>query len=236
MNSFTADRLLYLSQYQFSLRLCYWISLHWTHRQGFWMFELWKIANLRLSWLSKAFDTRSIILSDYKELNDYGFSNTPLNWFASVCKTVCNLSIVTELNQTLSLWFPMHYRALFEIHYVYPYLWMKSKKQSKTLRSYYMQMTCICSVYYVHSVCSSSLRDINIDQLSKKYEWRTWYSYTLSRGYRVARNRYSRLLFASEDRICANLRLQEQSTNMTSKCQCLAFGWRHRSTVMTSQC
>ena len=42
------------------------------------------------------------------------------------------------------------------------------------------------------------------------------FSYTLSREYRVVRNRYSRLLFTSEDRLCANLRVQEQSTNMTS--------------------
>ena len=33
-------------------------------------------------------------------------------------------------------------------------------------------------------------------------------SYTLSREYQVVRNRYSRLLFTSEDRICANLRVQ----------------------------
>ena len=39
-------------------------------------------------------------------------------------------------------------------------------------------------------------------------------SYTLSREYRVARNRYSRLLFTSEDRFCANSHVQEQSTNM----------------------
>ena len=44
-------------------------------------------------------------------------------------------------------------------------------------------------------------------------------SYTLSREYRVARSRYSRLLFTSEDRISANLRVQEQSTNMTSQCR-----------------
>ena len=36
------------------------------------------------------------------------------------------------------------------------------------------------------------------------------YSYTLSREYRVARYRYSRLLFTSEDRLCANLRVQWQ--------------------------
>ena len=33
-------------------------------------------------------------------------------------------------------------------------------------------------------------------------------SYTLSREYRVVRNRYSRLLFTSEDRLCANLHAQ----------------------------
>ena len=33
-------------------------------------------------------------------------------------------------------------------------------------------------------------------------------SYTLSREYQVARYRYSRLLFTSEDRLCANLRVQ----------------------------
>ena len=44
-------------------------------------------------------------------------------------------------------------------------------------------------------------------------------SYTLSREYQVVRNRYSRILFTSEDRLCANLHVQEQSTNMTSQCQ-----------------
>ena len=61
-------------------------------------------------------------------------------------------------------------------------------------------------------------------------------SYTLSREYRVVRSRYSRLLFTNEDRLCANSRVREQSTNMTSQCQCPAFAWRHRSFVMTSQC
>ena len=49
------------------------------------------------------------------------------------------------------------------------------------------------------------------------------FSYTLSREYRVVRDRYSRLLFTSEDRLCANLLLQEQPTNITSQCQCLTF-------------
>ena len=56
------------------------------------------------------------------------------------------------------------------------------------------------------------------------------FSYTLSREYR-----YSQLLFTSEDRLCTNLRVQEQSTNMTSQCQCPTFAWRHGSTVVTSQ-
>ena len=59
--------------------------------------------------------------------------------------------------------------------------------------------------------------------------------YTLSSEYRVVRNRYSRLLFTSEDRLCANLRVQEQSGNMTSQCQCPTFAWLHRTTVVTSQ-
>ena len=51
------------------------------------------------------------------------------------------------------------------------------------------------------------------------------FSYSLSREYRVVRNRYSRLLFTSEDRLCANLRVQEQSTNMTSQYQYPTFTW-----------
>ena len=42
-------------------------------------------------------------------------------------------------------------------------------------------------------------------------------SYMLRRGYRVMRNRYSRLPFTSEDRLCANLLVQEQPTNMKSE-------------------
>ena len=61
-------------------------------------------------------------------------------------------------------------------------------------------------------------------------------SYTLSREYRVAGYRYSRLLFTSEDRLCANLRVQWQLTNMTSQYLFLAFAWRHRSIEVTSQC
>ena len=53
-------------------------------------------------------------------------------------------------------------------------------------------------------------------------------SYTLNREYRVAGNRYSRMLFTSEDRFHSNLNVQEQSTNMTSQCMYLALAWRHR--------
>ena len=59
-------------------------------------------------------------------------------------------------------------------------------------------------------------------------------SYTLSRDNRVVKNRYLRLLFTSEDRFCANLHVQKQSTNMTSQCQYPKFAWRQRSTVVTS--
>ena len=51
--------------------------------------------------------------------------------------------------------------------------------------------------------------------ISFKARFYIGFSYTLSREYRVARIRYSRLLSTSEDRFCANLRVQEQSTNMT---------------------
>ena len=46
--------------------------------------------------------------------------------------------------------------------------------------------------------------------LHKDRQHNIQYSYTLSREYRVARYRYSRLLFTSEDRLCANLRVQWQ--------------------------
>ena len=61
-------------------------------------------------------------------------------------------------------------------------------------------------------------------------------SYTLRREYRVVINRNSRLLFTSENRLCANLRVKEQLTHVTSQYQYLAFAWRHRSAVVTSQC
>ena len=65
---------------------------------------------------------------------------------------------------------------------------------------------------------------------------KTAVSYTLSREYRVVRYWYSWLLFTNEDLLCANLRVQEQSTNMMSQCQCPTFVWRYRSIVVMSQC
>ena len=56
------------------------------------------------------------------------------------------------------------------------------------------------------------------DQLARelplwnKRHWkrtRSYSSYTLGREYPVMRNRYSRLLFTSEDRLCANLHVQD---------------------------
>ena len=61
------------------------------------------------------------------------------------------------------------------------------------------------------------------------------FSHTLSREYRVAGYRYSLLLFTCEDRLCANMHVQWQSSNMTLQYQYLAFGWRHRSIMVTSQ-
>ena len=45
-----------------------------------------------------------------------------------------------------------------------------------------------------------------------------YFSYTLSREYRLVRSRYSRLLFTSVDRLFAKLHVQEQSMKMTSQC------------------
>ena len=61
-------------------------------------------------------------------------------------------------------------------------------------------------------------------------------SYMLSHEYKVVRNRYTQLVFTNKDCLCTNLHVQEQSMNMTSQCQYLGSAWRHRSTVVTSQC
>ena len=53
-------------------------------------------------------------------------------------------------------------------------------------------------------------------------------SYTLNRECQVVGNQYSRLLFTSEDQVCANLRVQEQST-CTSRSHDVVdqLWWRH---------
>ena len=73
-------------------------------------------------------------------------------------------------------------------------------------------------------------------------------SCTQGREDRVMRNRYSRLLFTSEDRISANLRVREQSTNMASQCYSISRSrdvtypllWRHNAksetTVLGDNC
>ena len=77
----------------------------------------------------------------------------------------------------------------------------------------------VCGIYICGNVCHKQVLRAGTSN------YVPWYlldvitcSYTLGREYRVMRNRYSRLLFTSEDRLCANLRVQEQSTNMTSQC------------------
>ena len=66
--------------------------------------------------------------------------------------------------------------------------------------------------------------------------WSNFISHTLSREYRLVRSRYSRLLFTCERRLCANLRMQKQSRNITSQCLYLGVAWSHRSTLLMSQC
>ena len=96
-----------------------------------------------------------------------------------------------------------------------------------------------CDVIFIDCSCTSKLvqRHSSLENNNREH----WFhglackkmaSYTLSREYRFVRYRYSRLLFTSEDRLCANLCKQEQSTNTTSECQCPTFAWRHRSTVL----
>ena len=53
-------------------------------------------------------------------------------------------------------------------------------------------------------------------------------SYVLICEYRVVGNQYSRLFLTSEDRLCANLRLREQSMNVMSQCQYRGFARRRR--------
>ena len=69
--------------------------------------------------------------------------------------------------------------------------------------------------------------DLWLDWLSTSYlikyahdKWSCdWLSYMLCCEYCMVGNRYSQLLFANVDRLCTNLRMQEQSTNMASQYQ-----------------
>ena len=87
-----------------------------------------------------------------------------------------------------------------------------------------------------HNAWTSHSCDFNpsTDQLEWSQSWKSlphwltrdmvtyalsFISYTLSREYRVVRNRYTRLLFTNGDLLRANLHVQEQSTNMASQCQ-----------------
>ena len=58
-------------------------------------------------------------------------------------------------------------------------------------------------------------------------------SYKVRHEYWVAGNGYPQLLFTGEDQFCASLRVEKQSTNMTSQYQSLAFAWLHGSAVVT---
>ena len=51
----------------------------------------------------------------------------------------------------------------------------------------------------------------------------------------MLRSLYARLFFTGEHQLNGNLRVQEQSTNITSQWQYLALTWRYRTLVMTSQ-
>ena len=57
---------------------------------------------------------------------------------------------------------------------------------------------------YVYTL--AIIKKFNLKKKGTKTHFTNTFSNTLSREYRVVRNRYSRLLFTSEDRLCANLR------------------------------
>ena len=66
-----------------------------------------------------------------------------------------------------------------------------------------VSIAAICSVY-----ATLAKRRVWIGRIKCICRVNKQISYTLSREYRVARYRYSRLLFTSEDRLCANLRVR----------------------------
>ena len=78
-----------------------------------------------------------------------------------------------------------------------------------------VHIPCILSFWW----CSSSYinKVMAVQNLYLFSNLMTSLSFMLSHEYWVVRNRYSRLLFTSEDRLCTNFHVQEQSTNMTSQ-------------------
>ena len=64
----------------------------------------------------------------------------------------------------------------------------------------------------------------------RKHSTKSNIFYTIRPDYRMVGNRCSQVLFTSENRLCTNLLVQKQSTNMTSQYQYSTFAWRHRST------
>ena len=65
---------------------------------------------------------------------------------------------------------------------------------------------------------ASTVLKVMLSKRRNKFPLMIQHSYTPGREYRLMRWRYSRLLFTREDHLCANLRVQEQSTNMMSQC------------------
>ena len=108
-----------------------------------------------------------------------------------------------------------------------------SKRKVSTLRpemAHILQMT--FSNAFLKSLISNILYKIGSleanwwQYLSALFQVMAWhktgnklFSYMINCEYRVGRNQYSQLLFTGEDQLCANLRVQEQSTNMTLQCQ-----------------
>ena len=76
-----------------------------------------------------------------------------------------------------------------------------------------------CFMYECVSACYAAIeKTCHNVTCSDSAQSNNLFSNTLSREYQVVRNRYSRLLFTSGDRLCTNWHGQKQSTNMTSQC------------------
>ena len=74
-----------------------------------------------------------------------------------------------------------------------------------------------------HDTCDVIQMDFKIQYITKDMYFLHARRWILGGG-----NQYSWLLFSSEDHLCANLYMQEQSANMTSQCQYLTFAWHHK--------